>query len=330
VRKVPIKFLQGEAIWLLLFFGISVLIVSLHLSAQISLALGITTTLLIKNPFKKQSSNLSKILIQSSIILMGFGMNIKSILLLSIDTFFSTLYTIVLTLLLGYYLGKIFKVPQTISSLISVGTAICGGSAIIAISSVLIASETEISIAIACVFIFNGLALFLIPYLGNLLELSQINFGKWAGICIHDISSVVGAASKFGQESLEVATAVKLSRTLWIIPLCVAYLIVLNVSKSKQNNLLNKEKNKSSFKIPIFIIFYLLTSAYSSSGYWIPIKVENIQLVAKTGFTLALFLIGLNTSFENIKKAGIHSLSLAGTLWITIAILSLFFVIRIW
>src|SRR6201999_1640393 len=157
-----------------------------------------------------------------SVIGLGFGMNVHSAIRAGEQGVLFTIASIATTLAFGFLLGRWLKVEQKSSFLISSGTAICGGSAIAAVSPVIKADEKQISVALGCVFILNSIALFVFPVIGHYFNLSQTQFGLWCAIAIHDTSSVVGAASKYGPHALEVATTVKLARALWIIPVALA------------------------------------------------------------------------------------------------------------
>jgi uncharacterized integral membrane protein (TIGR00698 family) len=297
---------------------------------QLALLLGFVLASIFENPIRKESARVSKLLIQASIVLLGFTMDISSVLAVSAENFLTTTFSISLTLILGHCIAKIIQTDKVIAQLISVGTAICGGSAIAAVAAVIVATEAEIAISIACVFIWNAIALYLLPLLGHALELSELQFGRWAGISIHDISSVVGAAASFGPESLTVATTIKLSRTLWIIPLCFFYSqlearkqrAAIGSTGSNVSALSAAAKNPL-LAVPPFIILYILSCLYNSAALPIPIDEKVIVEISKFGFSFALFLIGANTSFKQIRKTGLKPLVMSLSLWIVILLVSL-------
>jgi uncharacterized integral membrane protein (TIGR00698 family) len=229
-----------------------------------------------------------------------------------------TICSIFLTLFLGILLGKLFKINEKMSVLISSGTAICGGSAIAAVSPVIAANEHETSISLAAVFILNSVALFLFPFIGHLIHLSQEQFGFWAAIAIHDTSSVVGAAQHYGTKALEIATMVKLERALWIIPLSV--IIILTVKP-------DKAEEKRKIKIPYFIFIFILAIVFNTFvPEYLPVfeKIDQyIVQISKKGLTLTLFLIGTGLSIKSMKEVGIKPLLQGIILWFFISILSL-------
>src|SRR5487761_2130945 len=191
-------------------------------SPPLALLAGMALALTVGNPFVHHTQGIAKWLLQASVVLLGFSMNLPLVLRLGLNGSGVAAVTIGATLLLGWWLGKRLKLSPKTATLISVGTAICGGSAIAAVSTVIAASEAEIAVSIGTIFLLNAVALYVFPLAGHLLHLSQAQFGLWAGVAIHDISSVVGAGLTYGPASLQTAIAVKLSRTLWIVPLTLA------------------------------------------------------------------------------------------------------------
>jgi len=213
-----------------------------------------------------------------------------------------TIVSIIGTLVIGYLMGKFLKIDKKSSYLISAGTAICGGSAIAAISPVIKAEEKQISVALGTVFILNSIALFIFPMIGHALNLSQSQFGLWGAIAIHDTSSVVGAASKYGTQALEVATTVKLARALWIIP--VAFLSTFLF------------KNKSSkVKIPYFIGLFVLAMIANTYIPFVQNFSHYLTGIAKAGLTLTLFLIGCGLNRKLLMSVGFRPLIQGVVLW---------------
>jgi len=202
-------------------------------SPPAGLVAGILFALLLGHPLGHWNHKVTKWLLQSCVVLLGFGMNLPVVLRLGINGSLFAAATIGITLLAGYWLGRKLKLDNKTSALIAVGTAICGGSAIAAVSSVIAASEAEIAVSIGAVFLLNAVALYVFPLAGHLLHLSQAQFGLWAGVAIHDLSSVVGAGLSYGPDALTTATAVKLSRTLWILPLTLALAFSFGGKKPK-------------------------------------------------------------------------------------------------
>ncbi|UUC44344.1 YeiH family protein [Flavobacterium cerinum] len=284
------------------------------ITAPLALLFGFIITFLIGNPFEKASQKLTKILLQFSIVGLGFGMNLTDALQTGKDGFLFTIGSITVTLIFGILLGKLFKIPQKTGFLISAGTAICGGSAIAALTPILKAKESDISVSLATVFILNSIALFLFPFLGHLFGMSQSQFGMWCAIAIHDTSSVVGAAQRYGDTALHIATTVKLQRALWIIPLSLLTSFFF--------------KNKDSrIAIPYFIFLFVLAMLWNSYFPSFHHFNETIVMIAKKGLVVTLFLIGAGLTRESLKKAGLRPLAQGIILWTFISVLS-FIIIR--
>ena len=255
-----------------------------------------------------------KIVLQVSIVGLGFGINLKQALQAGSEGFLFTVFSITLIVVLGIALGYIFRIDKIITQLISFGTAICGGSAIAAIAPILKADGKQTSVSLGIIFLLNALALFIFPEIGQYFHLSQNQFGIWSAIAIHDTSSVVGAASKYGHEALQTATTVKLARALWIIP--ISFVL----------SFLNKSGGK--IKIPYFIGFFVLAILVNS--YFPAIKEVTDYVVdfSKSSLKVALFLIGTGLSFQNLKNIGIKPLLLGIILWVVISVISLFAVLE--
>ena len=255
-----------------------------------------------------------KIVLQVSIVGLGFGINLKQALQAGSEGFLFTVFSITLIVVLGIVLGYIFRIDKIITQLISFGTAICGGSAIAAIAPILKADGKQTSVSLGIIFLLNALALFIFPEIGQYFNLSQYQFGIWSAIAIHDTSSVVGAASKYGHEALQTATTVKLARALWIIP--ISFML----------SFLNKSGGK--VKIPYFIGFFILAILVNS--YFPAIKEVTDYVVdfSKSSLKVALFLIGTGLSFQNLKNIGIKPLLLGIILWVVISVISLFAVLE--
>lgn len=293
-------------------------------SPPLALALGILLALVVPEALPGRMKGLSRLLLQASVVLLGFGMDLRTVLRAGAAGMAFAAATIVLTLVLGRVSGKWLGVGEKTSILISAGTAICGGSAIAAVSTVIGAEEEEISVAIGTVFILNGAALYLFPPLGRMLGLSQEQFGTWAGISIHDISSVVGASSVYGLAALGRATAVKLARALWIAPLSLAAALLWR----RRGDPASAGKAPRA-TVPWFIGFFLLACLLRS---WIPGIADAgpaIARVARAGFTLTLFLIGASLSRKNLAKVGWTPLAQGFLLWVLVAAGSLAVILRL-
>ena len=262
------------------------------------------------NPFVAFNHIAITYLLQFSVIGLGFGMNATAAISAGKEGFLLTIFSIFSTLILGTFLGKWLKTDKKTSHLISCGTAICGGSAIAAISPVIKSNENQTSIALGVIFILNSIALFVFPFIGHQLDLSQKEFGLWCAIAIHDTSSVVGAANKYGSEALQIATTVKLARALWIIPISLLTAVIF--------------KNKSQkIKIPYFIGLFILAMLFNSYVPQTAIVSPYIVNIAKIGLTITLFLIGATLNINTLKAVGVKPLFQGVLLWIFIAGLGL-------
>jgi uncharacterized integral membrane protein (TIGR00698 family) len=259
-------------------------------------------------------------------------MDLSTVLRAGLHGAFFAAATICLTLLLGYWIGRWMGIGRNTSMLISAGTAICGGSAIAAVSSVLVVTEAEIGVAMGTVFLLNVVSLYLFPALGHILHLGQQQFGVWSGVAIHDISSVVGASMSYGPQSLEVATAVKLSRSLWIVPLTLGIGMAQSArmnGRGSQSNGQSAAGKKIKASVPWFIGLFLLASILRSSLPAIAAWTPEISRLAKAGLTVVLLLIGTGISPNALRtvgwKTGIQGL----ILWVFISSISLFVIVRL-
>ena len=304
--------LQKKLLLQILFLALAVLSFSPLVSPPIALLFGI----LFVNIFGKvlETDTFVKKLLQYSIIGLGFGINLNTAIEAGSQGFLFTVSTIALVMIFGLLLAKILKIDKTIAQLISAGTAICGGSAIAAVAPILKANSKQTSVALGIVFVLNAVALFIFPEIGHFFNLTQNQFGIWSAIAIHDTSSVVGAASKYGNEALQIATTVKLARALWIIPL--AFLISIFT------------KSEGKIKIPYFIGFFILAIL---AGTYLPF-LQNfntvISEISRDTLKVALFLIGAGLSLQNLKNIGIKPLLLGIILWIFISSISLYAVLQ--
>lgn len=280
------------------------------MSPPYALFLGLLLSFFITNPLGKKRSKYTAFLLKASIVGLGFGININTALQAGKDGFIYTIISIAGTLLVGTLLGRMFKVDKVTSYLVSTGTAICGGSAIAATAPVTNAKEEQISVALVVVFVLNAIALFIFPAIGHWLDLSQSQFGIWAAIAIHDTSSVVGAASTYGEEALNIATTIKLVRALWIIPLVVLTAFIF-------------KKKGAKTSIPWFIGLFVLAMLISSNVPQLEPVIPYIVRAAKTGFTITLFLIGSGLSPKALKSVGSKPLLQGVLLWALVSITSL-------
>ena len=221
-----------------------------------------------------------------------------------------TIVSVAAVLVLGIYLGKRLMMDRKTAYLISAGTAICGGSAIAAVGPVVKANDNEMSMALGTIFILNAIALFIFPPIGHLLNMTQEQFGMWAAIAIHDTSSVVGAGAAYGEKALEIATMVKLTRALWIIPITIVTMFLFKQKGGK-------------IAIPWFIFIFILAMV-ANTFLTIPETVTgSLVWLAKKGLTVTLFLIGAGLSRKVIKQVGVRPMVQGVVLWVFIGLISL-------
>jgi len=291
-------------------------------SAPLALALGLIVALTIGSPFPSLGGKPTKYLLQTSVVLLGFGMNLTAVYRAGKDGVLFTIATIFGTLILGYFVGKLLKVKGKTSTLISSGTAICGGSAIAAVGPAINAEPEEMSVALGTVFVLNSIALFLYPIIGDGIGLTQNQFGVWAAIAIHDTSSVVGAAGTYGSEALAIATTVKLARALWIAPVALLFAYIYRKKDGGE---------RAKIAIPWFIFLFLAATAFRTYApdIIIPSIFDAVVNLAKAGMIVTLFLIGASLSRKTLKSVGAKPLIQGVLLWIVISVVSLIAVLRI-
>ncbi|WP_255412410.1 YeiH family protein [Dysgonomonas sp. Marseille-P4361] len=282
-------------------------------SAPLALFLGFILSVFQQGESPLKTGKLTKYLLQGSIVCMGFAMSVQDVVQTGKSGFMITIVSVVVTMLCGMILGKFFGVDKNTTTLISGGTAICGGSAIAAIAPVIDAKNNQISFSLAVIFVLNAVALFIFPAIGHLLNMDQTHFGYWAAIAIHDTSSVVGACSAYGEQALQVGTTVKLTRTLWIIPvaLCIA---------------LYNKNSASKISIPWFILLFVV--AILIGNYFPGMEETNGHLnwLGKKGMMVSLFFIGTSINLEEVKKSGLNTFLLGILLWAIIATLSYYWI----
>lgn len=280
------------------------------IDTPLALLLGILLAQTVRHPFHATSKKLTHWLLQASVVGLGFGMNAAQAIQVGKQGIWLTIFSISITLSIGLIIGRFLKVEKNTSYLISTGTAICGGSAIAAVSSIARSNEKQISTALGTVFILNSVALLLFPWIGHLFHLSQHQFGVWAAIAIHDTSSVVGAAQKYGAQALQTATTIKLERALWIIPFSVLSIFLFK-SESKK------------VKIPWFILLFVVAMLVNSFLPAIHPVSSVIVTVSKIGLKITLFLIGSGLTKELLKSVGLKPLFQGVMLWLFISVVSL-------
>src|SRR5271163_3710469 len=296
----------------ILFFVLLALSFSGWLSPPLALSAGILFGLIFPHPYAAQSPRAARFLLQASVVGLGFGMNLHQVLKAGRSGFLYTAVSISLAIALGLGLGKLLQLRGNASFLITAGTAICGGSAIAAIGPILQANEEEMAVALGVVFILNSVALLIFPPIGGALHLTQSQFGLWAALAIHDTSSVVGAASKYGPQALVIGTTVKLARALWIVPLALLTAAV--------------KRSKSRIQLPWFILLFCLAAVVNT---YLPNLMRLSQALyglGRLGLTATLFLIGTGLSRETLREVGWRPLLQAILLWIVVGCGSLYLI----
>ena len=289
------------------------------ISSSMALAMGVFLALTLGNPFLAQIKPWTPRLLQTSVMGLGAGMNLLVVAKVGFHGIGYTVAGIAATLLLGKVLNLLLKTENDVSILITAGTAICGGSAIAAVAPVIRAKDQDISVALATVFILNAVALFLFPFVGHNLNLSENQFGLWSALAIHDTSSVVGATMQYGKEALEIGTTIKLARALWIMPIALLF-GYLNSKKS------TSEGPKGTTKKPWFILGFVMAAALVT---WIPDLQSfghQIESIAKRFLVLTLFLIGAGLSQKTLKSVGWRPFAQGLTLWMLVASGTLIFI----
>ena len=315
-RHIYIALLSIITLCLLCDYIPALRFLSTWVTPPVVLFIGLVFALLCGQAYPTFNKNISKKLLQYSVIGLGFGMNLQASLASGKEGMLFTIISVIGTLLIGMFIGcKVLKLNRNTSYLISSGTAICGGSAIAAVGPIIKAKDTDMSMALATVFILNAIGLFLFPALGHWLGLSQQEFGTWAAIAIHDTSSVVGAGAAYGEEALQVATTIKLTRALWIIPLALITSIIFRSEGKK-------------ISIPWFILFFIvamLINTYLLADY--PEVGKFIAGIARKGLIITMFFIGASLSIDVIKSVGIRPLLQGVLLWIIISAGSLAYIL---
>ena len=315
-RHIYIALLSVLTLCLLCDYIPALRFLSAWVTPPVVLFIGLVFALLCGQAYPTFNKNVSKKLLQYSVIGLGFGMNLQASLASGKEGMLFTIISVVGTLLIGMFIGcKVLKLNRNTSYLISSGTAICGGSAIAAVGPIIKAKDTDMSMALATIFILNAIGLFLFPVLGHWLDLSQQDFGTWAAIAIHDTSSVVGAGAAYGEEALQVATTIKLTRALWIIPLALVTSVIFRSEGKK-------------ISIPWFILFFIvamLINTYLLAEF--PQIGKFIAGIARKGLIITMFFIGASLSVDVIKSVGIRPLLQGILLWIIISAASLAYIL---
>jgi len=281
-----------------------------YVSPPVALTAGILFGLSFMHPYISESRGVARILLQSSVVALGFGMNLNAVLKAGRSGFAYTALGISFALLIGLALGRALQVQSKCSFLISSGTAICGGSAIATVAPIIEADEHEMAVSLGTVFILNSMALLIFPPIGNALHLSQGQFGLWAALAVHDTSSVVGAASKYGAQALVIGTTVKLARALWIVPLAVATAAI--------------KRHRSRIPFPWFILLFILAAVLNTYVGMVTRVSAQLFTVGRLGLTATLFLIGSGISRATLKEVGWRPMLQGVLLWLAVGLTSLY------
>jgi len=315
-KTVYVGILAVLTVCLLLGYVPGMTAFSSWVTPPVALFLGLAFALLCGQAYPKFNKKVSKKLLQYSVVGLGFGMNLHASLASGKEGMMFTIVSVVGTMFVGMFIGrKLLKVNRDTSYLISSGTAICGGSAIAAVGPVIKAKDSDMSVALATIFVLNAIALFIFPVLGEWLGLTQQEFGTWAAIAIHDTSSVVGAGAAYGEEALQVATTIKLTRALWIIPLALVTSIIFKSEGKK-------------ISIPWFILWFIvaiLINTYALDE--LPEVGKAISGLARKGLIVTMFFIGASLSTDVLKAVGVKPLVQGILLWLVISIGSLAYIL---
>lgn len=312
-----------------LFFSAIILCASGYVSPPIALLLGLLFGLTLAHPFAAETRSFVKLLLQASVVLLGFAMDLQQVLRAGASGFVYTAIGITFSLLLGTLLGRLFRVRGVPSFLISAGTAICGGSAIAAVAPVLQANEEEMAIALGTVFVLNSVALLVFPPIGAALHMTQQQFGLWGALAIHDTSSVVGACAKYGAEALTVGTTVKLARALWIVPLTLATAAVM---RRRARAAGSTGVATAKIQWPWFIGLFVLAAVANTYLRIAPLPAlyPALNRLGKLGLTVTLFLIGTGISRATLRKVGVGPMLQGVALWLVVATATLEAIHRGW
>ena len=285
-------------------------------SPPVALAGGLIYGFSFVHPFHLEAKKLSKLLLQASVVGLGFGMDLQQVMQAGRSGFIYTAGSISIALLMGWGLGRLLRVRQRISYLISAGTAICGGSAIAAVAPITNASQEDIAVSLGTVFVLNSVALLTFPAIGAMLHMTQTQFGLWSALSIHDISSVVGATAKYGAVALAVGTTVKLARALWIVPVSIGTALA--------------NKTKARIQWPWFILFFCLAAVANTYIHVFQPAYPVLKHLGVIGLTVTLYLIGTGLSMKTLREVGVRPLVQGILLWVFVAAGSLSLILSGW
>lgn len=297
-------------------------------SSPVALVGGVAFGMSTEHPLRRESSALAKLLLQASVVGLGFGIDLHQVIRVGRSGFLYTAVSIVAAIGLGLLLGRVLKVQGRASFLIAAGTAICGGSAIAALAPINGADDEEISVAMGTVFLLNSIALLLFPAVGLAMHLSQSQFGLWAALAIHDTSSVVGAAARYGPEALAIGTTVKLARALWIVP--VSLLTAAMVRRARGTAEAGGKTAYGKVALPWFIAFFCAASVLSTYVVRLAPAYGVLTHLGRLGLTATLFLIGTSLSRRTLRQVGVRPLVQGVALWAVLGTISLLAIARVW
>lgn len=295
------------------------LLVAVGAPSWLALVSGIAIALVSGQRPHERVKRLTALALQFGVVALGAGMNLLVVWRVGTSGAAITALTLSLALALAIALGRKLRVPGATPLLVGVGTAICGGSAIAAVSSVVEPDEHELSVSLAVVFVLNAVGLVLFPALGHALGLSQPVFGRWAALAIHDTSSVVGAGMAYGAQALQIATTTKLARALWIVPITIA-LAFARASRGGSGNTLARLR---TVRWPYFIVAFVAMAAVFTWISALAPLAHPVVVVGQRSLVLALYLIGLSLSRAALARVGIRPLLLGILLWLVVGAASL-------
>jgi uncharacterized integral membrane protein (TIGR00698 family) len=299
-----------------LFFVGIILAAAGLLSPPLALAAGLAYGLSVEHGYHLEARRLSKFLLQASVVCLGFGMNLSQVISVGRSGFVYTAVGITFALLIGSALAALLRVGRTPGFLISAGTAICGGSAIAALAPITGASDEALAVSMGTVFVLNSVALFIFPVIGHALHLTQDQFGLWSALAIHDTSSVVGAAARYGAIALAIATTVKLTRALWIVPIALGTALV--------------RRSNAKIQLPWFILFFCLAAVFASYVPALQTQYVVLARLGRLGLGVTLFLIGTTISRQTLKEVGARPLIQGVVLWVIVGTVSLLMILKGW
>lgn len=300
----------------LFIVGLALLAVLWFAHPALALLTGIAVNLLLTPTMPGAAKGAGKYLLQGAIVLLGLTLSAQALWSVSQDFAGLIVIYVLGALALGLALGRLLQTDADQARLLAAGTAICGGTAIAALAPVINARPASVAVCLTIVFLLNALAILTLPAIGHYFELSQVEFGVWVALAVHDTSSVIGTAALYGEQALEIATTVKLARTLWLIPLVLIAGILMN-------------RREARLRIPGFVLLFILasligTAAELSSAWTTPIKsLSRLMLVA------ALFLIGMDVSRSTLASLNARAVWLGVGLWLLV-LPATFLLVRAW